>query len=152
MPARTSNEVTVEQATAKLRDRVDQLEAELQKSRSQMTAAENEKQSLNSRLDEAKSKLEAELQKSRAQMTAAENEKQSLNGRLDETKSKLDKAQGDLEKAKTAETQVREQLALAQTSLKKTAEAGSKDSKAQEAIKAEIAQLKKACSCGAARP
>ncbi len=143
-PARTSNEINIEQATTKLRDRVDQLEAELQKARSQMTAAENEKQSLNSRLDETKSKLEAELQKARSQMTVVENEKQSLNGRLDETKSKLDKAQGDLDKAKTTETQVREQLALAQTSLKKTAEAGSKDSKAQEAIKGEVDQLKKA--------
>jgi len=56
-PASTPNEVAIEQATRKLRDRVDQLEAELQKSRTQMSAAENEKQSLNSRLDETKSKL-----------------------------------------------------------------------------------------------
>src|SRR6266513_1809417 len=57
-PASTPNEVAIEQATRKLRDRVDQLEAELQKSRTQMSAAENEKQSLNSRLDETKSKLD----------------------------------------------------------------------------------------------
>jgi len=107
----TPNEVAIEQATRKLRDRVDQLEAELQKSRNQMSAAENEKQSLNSRLDE--------------------------------TKSKLDKAQGDLDKAKTAEKQVRDQLTQAQASLKKTAAAGSNDSKAQEALKSEIAGLKK---------
>ena len=56
-PASTPNEVAIEQATRKLRDRVDQLEAELQKSRTQMSAAENEKRSLNSRLDETKSKL-----------------------------------------------------------------------------------------------
>jgi Flp pilus assembly protein TadD/uncharacterized coiled-coil DUF342 family protein len=111
VPSGTPNEVAVEQATRKLRDRVDQLEAELQKSRSQMSAAENEKQSLNSRLDE--------------------------------TKSKLERAQGDLDKAKTAERQVRDQLTQAQTSLKKTAAAGSSDSKAQEALKSEIAQLKK---------
>ena len=111
-PSATPNEIAIEQATRKLRDRVDQLEAELQKSRSQMSAAENEKQSLNSRLDE--------------------------------TKSKLDKAQGDLDKAKTAEKQVRDQLTQAQASLKKTAAAGSNDGKAQEALKSEIAQLKKA--------
>ena len=57
-PSSTPNEVAIEQATRKLRDRVDQLEAELQKSRTQMSAAENEKQSLNSRLDETKSKLD----------------------------------------------------------------------------------------------
>src|SRR5437016_9782379 len=111
-PSATPNEVAIEQATRKLRDKVDQ--------------------------------LEAELQKSHTQMTAAEKEKQSLNGRLDETKSKLDKAQGDFEKAKTAEKQVRDQLNQAQVSLKKTAAAGSNDSKAQEALKSEIAQLKKA--------
>jgi len=111
-PASTPNEVAIEQATRKLRDRVDQ--------------------------------LEAELQKSRTQMSAAENEKQSLNSRLDETKSKLDKAQGDLDKTKTAEKQVRDQLTEAQASLKKTAAAGSNEGKAQEALKSEIAQLKKA--------
>src|SRR5438132_12538199 len=110
-PASTPNEVVIEQATRKLRDRVDQ--------------------------------LEAELQKSRTQMSAAENEKQSLNSRLDETKSKLGKAQGDLDKAKTAEKQVRDQLTQAQASLKKTAAAGSNEGKAQEALKSEIAQLKK---------
>ncbi|HEY6070983.1 MAG TPA: hypothetical protein VIU85_06390, partial [Chthoniobacterales bacterium] len=110
-PAATPNEIAIEQATRKLRDKVDQ--------------------------------LEAELQKSHTQMTAAENEKQSLNSRLDETKSKLDKAQGDLDKAKIAEKQVRDQLAEAQASLKKTATAGSNDGKAQEALKSEIAQLKK---------
>jgi len=110
-PSSTPNEVAIEQATRKLRDRVDQ--------------------------------LETELQKSRTQMSAAENEKQSLNGRLDETKSKLDKAQGDLDKARTAEKQVRDQLTQAQTSLKKTAAAGPNDSKAQESLKSEIAQLKK---------
>src|SRR2546423_1780022 len=112
VPTSPPNDVAIEQATKKLRDRVDQ--------------------------------LEAELQKSRTQMSAAENEKQSLNGRLDETKSKLAKAQGDLDNAKTAEKQVRDQLTQAQTSLKKAAAAGSTDSKTQEALKSEIAQLKKA--------
>src|SRR5881227_3720023 len=111
VPASTPNEVVIEQATRKLRDRVDQ--------------------------------LEAELEKSRTQMSAAENDKQSLNTRLDETKSKLDKAQGDLDKAKTAEKQVRDQLTQAQASLKKTAAAGSNEGKAQEALRSEIAQLKK---------
>jgi Flp pilus assembly protein TadD len=66
--ASTPNEVAIEQATKKLRDRVDQLEAELVKSRTQMSVAENEKQSLNSRLDETKSKLDkaqGDLEKAR---------------------------------------------------------------------------------------
>src|SRR5256714_7567928 len=114
VPIATPNEVVIEQATKKLRDRVDQ--------------------------------LEAELVKSRTAMSTAENEKQSLNSRLDETKSKLDKAQGDLDTAKNAEKQIRDQLMAAQTSLKKTADSGPKESKAQEVVKSEIAQLKRALS------
>lgn len=115
-PATTStpNEVAIQQAAKKLQDRIQQ--------------------------------LEADLLKSRTKMSAAETEKQSLSSRLDETKSNLDQAKGDLAKAKTAEKEVREQLNLAQASLKKTAEAGSNDSKAQEALKGEITQLKKALS------
>ncbi len=113
-PASTPNEVAIEQATKKLRDRVDQ--------------------------------LESELQKSRTAMSAAEAEKQSLNSRLGETKSKLDQAHGNLDKAKTAEKQVRDQLAEAQASLKKTSDAGPKDNKAQDVLKSEIVELKKALS------
>ncbi|HST30669.1 MAG TPA: tetratricopeptide repeat protein [Chthoniobacterales bacterium] len=58
VPASTPNEVVIAQATKKLRDRVDQLETELQKSRTAMSTAETEKQSLNSRLDETRSKLD----------------------------------------------------------------------------------------------
>jgi hypothetical protein len=113
-PASTPNEVAIQQATKKLEDKIEQ--------------------------------LEADLVKSRTKMSEAEAQKQSLNSRLDETKSNLDKAKGDLAKAKTTEKEVREQLNLAQASLKKTAEAGSNDSKAQEALKGEIAQLKKVLS------
>ena len=62
---------------------------------------------------------------------------------MQETNSKLEKAQTDLEKTRGAEKEVRGQLAQAEESLKKiSATAGS--SKAQEALRAEIAQLKKA--------
>src|SRR5205085_2889760 len=78
-PASTPNEVAIEQATRKLRDRVDQLEAELQKSHTQMNAAENEKQSLTSRLDETKSKLnkaQGDLEKAK---TAEKQVRDQLN-------------------------------------------------------------------------
>jgi Flp pilus assembly protein TadD len=139
-PVATPNEVAIEQATKKLRDRVDQLEGELQKSRAAMSTAETEKQSLTSRLDDAKSKLD----KAQADLEKEKTAEHQVNSRLDETRSKLDKAQGDLGKATTAEKQVRDQLTRAQASLKKIAEAGSNDSKAQEALKSEIAQLKEA--------
>jgi Flp pilus assembly protein TadD/predicted nucleic acid-binding Zn-ribbon protein len=95
------------------------------------------------KLQDKVDQLQAELQKSRTQYDTVAKEKETLNGRLQETNSKLEKAHGDLEKARSAEKQVRSQLAQAEESLKKIAgTAGS--SKAQEALRAEIAQLKKA--------
>src|SRR5262249_47770616 len=71
-PSATPNEIAIEQHTQKLRDHVDQLEAKLQKSPTQMTPAKNKKQSLNSRLDETKSKLDkaqGELKKAKTAET-----------------------------------------------------------------------------------
>jgi Flp pilus assembly protein TadD len=145
-PVSTPNQVAMEEATKKLRERVDQLEADLRKSRSAMSAAENEKQSLNSKLDETKSKLDkaqGDLEKAK---TTENQVRDQLTQAQAEAKSKLDNAQGDFEKAKIAEKQVRDQLTQAQASLKKTSETGSKDGKAQDILKSEIAELKKALS------
>ena len=109
--ASVASDAAIKEATKKLQDKVDQLQTELQKSRSQYDVVAKEKE--------------------------------TLNGRLQETNSKLEKAQNDLEKTRGVEKQVRSQLAQAEESLKKiAATAGS--SKAQEALRAEIAQLKKA--------
>src|SRR5450432_1058188 len=95
------------------------------------------------KLQDKVDQLQVELQKSRTQYDAVAKEKEDLNGRLQETNSKLEKAQTDLEKTRGAEKEVRGQLAQAEESLKKiSAMTGS--SKAQEALRAEIAQLKKA--------
>jgi Flp pilus assembly protein TadD/predicted nucleic acid-binding Zn-ribbon protein len=108
-PAPVSDDA-IKQATKQLRDKVDQ--------------------------------LQAELQKSKKDYAAVQKEKESLNTKLQDTNSRLQKAQSDIEKAQTAEKQVRGQLATAQASLDKMKTGG--DSKAQEALKGEIAQLKKA--------
>ena len=88
--------------------------------------------------------LQAELEKSRNQHDAVVQEKESLNGKLQETNTKLQQAQSELEKTKGAETEVRSQLALAEESLKKIAGSDRTDNKKQEALRAEIAQLRKA--------
>ena len=86
-PSSTPNEVAIEQATRKLRDRVDQLEAELQKSRTQMSAAENEKQSLNSRLDETKSKLD----KAQGDLDKAKTAEKQVRDQLTQAQASLKK-------------------------------------------------------------
>ncbi len=106
-----ANDAAVQEATKKLREKVDQLEADLQKSRTQIAAAVKDKEALSTKL-------------------------QATNGKLDE-------AHKELEKSKSAEKQVRDQLAQAEDSLKKVRTAGS-DTKAEQALKGEIAQLKKA--------
>jgi tetratricopeptide (TPR) repeat protein len=110
--ASVASDVVIKEATKKLQDKVDQLQAELEKSRSQYDAVAKEKE--------------------------------TLNGRLHETNTKLEQAQNELEKTKGAEKEVRSQLAQAEDSLKKIAGSDKQDSKKQEALRAEINQLKKA--------
>jgi predicted nucleic acid-binding Zn-ribbon protein len=87
--------------------------------------------------------LQSELEKSHKQFSTAKKEKDALNERLQETNSKLQQAEGELQKSKGAEKKIRDQLAVAQASLKKAPSSGG-DTKAQESLRAEIAQLKKA--------
>jgi len=96
------------------------------------------------KLQDKVDQLQAELEKSRNQYDAVAKEKETLNGKLQETNSKLEQAQNELEKTKGAEKEVRSQLAQAEDSLKKIAGSDKQDSKKQEALRAEVAQLKKA--------
>jgi Flp pilus assembly protein TadD len=82
-----SNDAAIQEATKKLRDRVDQLEAELQKSRGQISAAEKEKESLNARLGESKSKLE----KAQTDLDAAKKAETQVRDQLAEAQSSLKK-------------------------------------------------------------
>lgn len=110
--ASVASDAVIKEATKKLQDKVDQLQADLEKSRSQYDAVAKEKE--------------------------------TLNGKLHETNTKLEQAQNELEKTKGAEKEVRSQLAQAEDSLKKIAGSDKQDSKKQEALRAEINQLKKA--------
>lgn len=110
--ASVPNDAAIKEATKKLQDKVDQLQAELEKSRNQYDTVAKEKE--------------------------------TLNGRLQETNTKLEQAQKEIEKTKGAEQEARSQLAQAEESLKKIAGSDKQDSKKQEALRGEIAQLKKA--------
>jgi tetratricopeptide (TPR) repeat protein len=88
--------------------------------------------------------LQADLQKSRKELSAAQKDKDSVSGRLQETNAKLEKAQKELDKTKVAERNVRDELAKAQESLGKAGTSGKGDTKAEAALREEIAVLKKA--------
>jgi Flp pilus assembly protein TadD len=96
------------------------------------------------KLQDKVDQLQAELEKSRSQYDAVAKEKETLNGKLQETNTRLEQAQNELDKTKSAEKEVRSQLAQAEDSLKKIAGSDKQDSKKQEALRAEINQLKKA--------
>src|SRR5256714_1730523 len=110
--ASVASDAVIKEATKKLQDKVDQLQAELEESRSQYDAVAKEKE--------------------------------TLNGKLQDTNTKLEQAQKEIEKTKGAEQEARTQLAQAEDSLKKIAGSDKQDSKKQEALRGEIAQLKKA--------
>ena len=96
------------------------------------------------KLHEKVDQLQQELQKSRDKIAAVEKEKESLRGRLDETNSKLETARNEVEKSKDAERHVRDQLVQAQESLSKIQSSTDNKTKQQEALLAEVAQLKRA--------
>lgn len=95
-------------------------------------------------LREKVDQLQAELKQSRSKISEVQQEKEDLNSKLQESNSKLANAQQGLEQSKTAEKSVRDQLVSAQSTLSKIQTSGNGDSKAQAALKGEIAQLKKA--------
>jgi len=103
------------------------------------TAIKEATKKLQTRVDE----LETELNKSKTRFSDLQKEKDGLNTKLEETNSKLTKAQADLESSKKQEKKIQDQLSTAQDSLKKVETAGTSDAKAQEALKSEIANLKK---------
>src|SRR5215831_633313 len=95
------------------------------------------------RLQDKVDQLESELQKTQTQYDTVAKEKENLNDRLAETNSKLEKAQAEVDRTHGAEEEVRGQLAQAEEALKNIS-ASANDTKGQEALKAQIAQLKKA--------
>ena len=89
--AQVPNDAAIENATRKLRDKVDQLETELQKSRTQISSVEKEKESLNGRLQETKSKLDK-----------AQGELEKAKGAEHQVRDQLTQAQESLKKVQTA--------------------------------------------------
>lgn len=82
-----ANDAAIKEATQRLREKVDQLQAELTHSRSTISKMEQEKQTLTSRLEASNSKLEI-AQKSLEKTKATEQE---VRGQLANAQSSLDK-------------------------------------------------------------
>ncbi|MEP7014248.1 MAG: tetratricopeptide repeat protein [Verrucomicrobiota bacterium] len=91
VPVATPGDVAIKEATKKLSEKVDQLQAELDKSRSQLGAAQKEKETLNDRLKETSSKL-----------GTAQGELDKTKGAERQVRDELTKAQEALKKVQAS--------------------------------------------------
>jgi Flp pilus assembly protein TadD/predicted nucleic acid-binding Zn-ribbon protein len=116
----------IREATKKLQNKVDQLQAELQKSRNQFSAVEKEKEALNSRLQETNSKLDkaqGELDKSKTAERKVREQLADAQGSL----KKLQSLPGGETKAQEALRTEIAQLKKALTSVEEGRSAAEKE-------------------------
>src|SRR5206468_1975887 len=88
-PAPAANENAIKNATRKLREKVDQLEAELQHSRSKVSQVEDEKEKLSAKLKESNSKLENAQQ----ELERSKDTEKNVRGQLADAQVSLKKIQ-----------------------------------------------------------
>jgi Flp pilus assembly protein TadD/septal ring factor EnvC (AmiA/AmiB activator) len=101
-PSTPPSDAAIKAATQQLNVRLEQLQAELDNSRSQLGAAQKEKEALNGRLQETTSKLEK-----------AQGELEKTKGAEQQVRDQLAKAQESLKKVQSAgDTNTKSQLAL----------------------------------------
>jgi Flp pilus assembly protein TadD len=86
-----SSDAAIKEATKKLNDKIDQLQADLQKSQGQLESAQKEKESLSDRLKETNSKL-----------TQTQSEIEKSKGAERQARDQLTKAQDALKKAEAS--------------------------------------------------
>ncbi|HET9419078.1 MAG TPA: tetratricopeptide repeat protein [Chthoniobacterales bacterium] len=100
-PPQVANDSAIKEATKKLNDKIDQLQSELRKSRSQLETAQKEKESLNGRLNDTTTKLtqaHGELEKSKT----AERQGRDQLARAEQSLKKIESSPGASTKAQEA--------------------------------------------------
>jgi myosin heavy subunit len=134
-----SSEAAIEAATKKLRRKVDQLEAALEKSRSDVAAARKEKDALNTRLGETGSKLEntqKEIEKSKESRNKARDQ-------LAQTQASLTALQKAHESSTQEQRQLRAQIADLKNAVTVAESARETAEKEREEANAKLAEANK---------
>ncbi len=106
-PAPTPNDAAIREATKKLQGRVDQLQSELEKSRSKFGDVEKEKQALDNRLKESNSKLE----KAQAELEKTKGAEKTVRDQLAEAQESLKKVQSTSGADSKAQESLRAEIA-----------------------------------------
>jgi tetratricopeptide (TPR) repeat protein len=125
----TPNDAAIQEATRKLRTRVDELQVELQKSRGELTAAQKEKESVAARLTETNSKL-VEAQKEVEKAKGAEREVRDQLAQAQDSLGKLQASGKNDGQAQAALREEIEQLKKALTSAQSDKDSAEKEKEA----------------------
>lgn len=105
--AQVSNHAAIEEATKKLRNKVDQLQAALDKSRSDLETAQKEKELVNTRLKETASKLE----KAQNEIGKSKKSEGQVRDQLVQVQESLKALQSSRESSAKEEQQLRDEVA-----------------------------------------
>jgi Flp pilus assembly protein TadD/predicted nucleic acid-binding Zn-ribbon protein len=105
--AQTTSDGAIKKATKKLRDKVDQLQAALDKARSDLQTARKEKENLNSRVNDNATKLE----KAQDQLDKASKSEQQAREQLAHAQESLKATQASQESGGREQEQLRAQIA-----------------------------------------
>jgi DNA repair exonuclease SbcCD ATPase subunit len=131
-----SGDVAIQEATRKLRRKVDQLQAALEKSRSDAQTARKEKEAVNTRLQVTSSKLE---NAQREFETSKESEHQARD-ELAQTKASLKAVEASQENSTTEQQQLRAQIADLKNKVAAAEEARATAEKQRDETNAKLAE------------
>jgi Flp pilus assembly protein TadD/septal ring factor EnvC (AmiA/AmiB activator) len=134
-PAPAANENAIKNATRKLREKVDQLEAELQHSRSKVSQVEDEKEKLNGKLKESNSKLE----KAQQELEGSKEAEKSVRGQLAGAQASLKKIQETSNADQKAQEALKGQIAELKQALTSAEQGRATAEKERDAQNAKLA-------------
>jgi Flp pilus assembly protein TadD/predicted nucleic acid-binding Zn-ribbon protein len=106
-PAAQVSDDAISKTTKQLRDKVDQLQAELQKSKKEFTAVQKEKETLNSQLKDTNSRL----QKAQGEIEKAQAAEKQVRGQLAAAQESLDKIKAGGENNSKAQEALKGEIA-----------------------------------------
>src|SRR5205814_5588421 len=130
-----ASDAAIKNATRKLRDKVEQLEAELQHSRSKVSEVEEEKEKLNSKLKESNSKLEQAQQ----ELERTKGAEKNVRGQLAEAQASLKKIRESGNADMKAQEALKDEIAQLKQALSVTEEGRATAEKERDSQSAKLA-------------
>ena len=137
--AQPSDDPTIKEATKKLRDKVDQLQAALRKARSELETARIEKETVNTRLKETNAKLE----NAENNLEKAKNSEQQTRDQLAKAEDSLKASQASQESSIKDRQELRAEVARLKDAVAAADQARTTAEKQREDVQAKFANTNK---------